>query len=56
MTALVERIVQKFTEVAPIESAVSVFVAGVLENTATRLSGGAPLEIADEGRTEEAAA
>jgi len=40
MTAFVERIVQKFTEAAPIENAVSTIVAGVLENTATKLSRG----------------
>lgn len=38
MTALVERIVQRIAESAPIESTVSNFVAGVLENTANRLA------------------
>ena len=37
MTALVEKIVQKFTE-APIEATVSSFVAGVIESTAARLA------------------
>jgi hypothetical protein len=38
MTALVERIVQRIAESAPIETTVSNFVAGVLENTANRLA------------------
>ncbi|MET0968072.1 MAG: hypothetical protein ABWY18_02620 [Tardiphaga sp.] len=38
MTALVERIVQKIAESAPIEATVSSFVAGVLESTANRLA------------------
>ncbi len=38
MTALVEMIVQKFTEAAPIETTMSNFVAGVLENTAAKLA------------------
>lgn len=42
MTAFVERIVQKISEAAPFEDAVSHLVAGVLENTATRLSRGEP--------------
>ncbi len=40
MTAFVERIVQRLSEAAPIESAVSTIVAGVLENTAIKLSRG----------------
>lgn len=36
MTALVEKIVQKFTE-APIEATFSSFVSGVIESTAIRL-------------------
>lgn len=55
MTAFVERIVQKFTEVAPIESAVSSLVAGVLENTATKLSRGEPVETSDDLSDEQAA-
>jgi hypothetical protein len=38
MTAFVERIVQKIAEAAPIETTVSNFVAGVLENTAAKLA------------------
>jgi hypothetical protein len=38
MPAFVEIIVQKIAEVAPIENSVSDFVAGVLENTANKLS------------------
>jgi hypothetical protein len=38
MTALVERIVQKIAESAPIETTVSNIVAGVLESTANRLA------------------
>ncbi len=53
MTALVERIIQKITEAAPIESTVSNFVAGVLENTAAKL---ARFEPSDEaGEAEETA-
>lgn len=48
MTAFVERIVQRISEAAPFESAVSHLVAGVLENTAARLSRDEPLQ-ADEG-------
>ncbi len=55
MTAFVERIVQKFTEAAPIESAVSTIVAGVLENTATKLSGGEPVKPEEAPPAEEAA-
>jgi hypothetical protein len=44
MTALVERIVQKISDAAPLENAVSVLVAGVLENTATKLAGGEPVQ------------
>lgn len=40
MTAFVERIVQKLSEAAPIERAVSTIVADVLENTAAKLSRG----------------
>ncbi|MDB5616023.1 hypothetical protein [Tardiphaga sp.] len=53
MTALVERIVQKLTEAAPIENTVSNFVAGVLENTAAKL---AWFEPSDEAGDEEVAA
>ena len=52
MTALVERIVQKITEAAPIETTVSNFVAGVLENTAAKLARFEPDE--DAGGEEEA--
>jgi hypothetical protein len=38
MTALVELIVQKIADAAPIENTVSNFVAGVLENTASKLA------------------
>jgi hypothetical protein len=38
MPAFVEMIVQKIAEAAPIENSVSDFVAGVLENTANKLS------------------
>ena len=38
MTALVERIVQKIVDAAPIETTMSNFVAGVLENTANKLA------------------
>jgi len=48
MTAFVERIVQRISEAAPFESAVSHLVAGVLENTAARLSRDEPL-LAEEG-------
>lgn len=43
MTAFVERMVQKISEAAPFESALSHLVAGVLENTATKLSRGGPV-------------
>ncbi len=55
MTAFVERLVQKFTEVAPIESAVSNIVAGVLESTATRLSRGELPQIEEDTPAAEAA-
>ena len=48
MTALVELIVQKFTEAAPIEATVSSFVSGVLENTAAKLARFEPPEQAGE--------
>ena len=51
MTAFVELIVQKFTEAAPLETTVSNFVAGVLENTATKLS---RFETSDEAGEEAA--
>ena len=54
MTALVERIVQKITEAAPIETTVSNFVAGVLENTAARLARFEPSEDAADGEEEVA--
>jgi hypothetical protein len=38
MPAFVEIIVQKIAEAVPIENSVADFVAGVLENTANRLS------------------
>jgi hypothetical protein len=38
MAALIEMIVQKIADVAPIEDKVSNFVAGVLENTANKLA------------------
>jgi hypothetical protein len=38
MTALVEKMVQRFTEATPIEAKVSRFVAGVIENTASKLA------------------
>ena len=38
MPAFVEMIVQKIAEAAPIENSVSDFIAGVLENTANKLS------------------
>lgn len=38
MTAIVEKIVQRFTEATPIETKVSGFVAGVIENTAAKLA------------------
>lgn len=47
MTAFVERIVQKISETAPFETAVSHLVAGVLEHTATRLSRGEVIEQAE---------
>jgi hypothetical protein len=55
MTAFIERVVQKFTEAAPIETAVSSIVAGVLENTATRLSRGEVVEAREDQPAEEAA-
>lgn len=47
MTAFVERIVQRISETAPFESAVSHLVAGVLETTAARLSRGEPVQVED---------
>lgn len=44
MTAFIERIVQKISEAAPLENAVSNLVAGVLENTATKLSRRDPVQ------------
>lgn len=38
MTALIELVVQKIADAAPIENTVSNFVAGVLENTANKLA------------------
>jgi hypothetical protein len=38
MTEIVEKIVQRFTEAAPIEATVSSFVSQVLENTAAKLA------------------
>lgn len=37
MTAFIERMVQKITEAAPIETAMSGIVANVLENTTSKL-------------------
>ena len=37
MTAFIERMVQKISEAAPIETAMSGLVAGVLENTTSKL-------------------
>lgn len=51
MTALVEKIVQKFTE-APVEATLSDFVSSLIENTAVRLSRFAPETQSDQ---EEAA-
>jgi hypothetical protein len=53
MTDFVERIVQKMSEAALIESAVSHIVAGVLENTATKLSRGEPAQVEDDHSDEE---
>lgn len=55
MTAFVERLVQKITEVAPIENAVSSLVAGVLENTAAKLSRGEPVQTPEDLPDEQAA-
>ena len=55
MTAFVERIVQKISEAAPFENSVSHLVAGVLENTATKLSRGEPVQ-ADDGLPDAEAA
>lgn len=55
MAAFVERIVQRISEVAPFESAVSTIVAGVLESTAVRLSRGEPLQLAEGQPDQEAA-
>jgi hypothetical protein len=52
MTALVELIVRKIADAAPIESTVSNFVAGVLENTAGKL---ARFEACDEASEQEVA-
>ena len=38
MTEIVEKIVQRFTEAAPIEATVSSLVTRVLENTAAKLA------------------
>jgi hypothetical protein len=51
MTVLVEMIVQKLTEAAPIEATVSNFVAGVLENTAAKLARFEPEEIGGKEET-----
>ncbi len=51
MTALVEKIVQKITEAAPIENTVSNLVAGVLENTAAKLARFEPRDEAGEEET-----
>ena len=53
MTALVELIVQKIADAAPIETTVSNFVAGVLENTASKLARFEPTE--EEGGEQETA-
>lgn len=37
MTAFIERMVQKIAEAAPIETAMSGLVAGVIENTTSKL-------------------
>jgi hypothetical protein len=38
MTALVEKLVQRWTEATPMEAKVSSFVAGVIENSAAKLA------------------
>lgn len=55
MTAFVERIVQRISEASPFESAVSHLVAGVLENTATKLARGVPVQVDDDVPDAEAA-
>ena len=55
MTAFVERIVRTISEAAPIERAVSNIVAGVLENTATKLSRDKPASVEKDGPDKEAA-
>lgn len=55
MTAFVERIVRKISEAAPFENAVSHLVAGVLENTATKLSRGEPMQVDERLADVEAA-
>jgi hypothetical protein len=52
MAALVEMIVQKIANAAPLENTVSNLVAGVLENTANRLS---RFEAAAEGEPADGA-
>jgi hypothetical protein len=55
MTDFIERMVQRITETAPIESAVSTIVAGVLQSTALKLARGELAELS-EAHPEEAAA
>lgn len=52
MTEIVEKLVQRFTEAAPIEATVSSLVSRALENTAARL---ARFEPAGQPGKEEAA-
>ena len=49
MTEILEKIVQRFTEAAPIQATVSSFVAGVIENTAVKLSRFEPAAQTGEG-------
>lgn len=55
MTAFVGRIMQRISEAAPIERAVSNIVAGVLENTAAKLSRGEPAQVVKDRPDKEAA-
>jgi hypothetical protein len=55
MTDFIERMVQRITETAPIENAVSSIVAGVLQSTALKMTRGEPGKLA-EAHTEDAAA
>jgi hypothetical protein len=55
MTDFIERMVQRITETAPLESAVSTIVAGVLQSTALKIARGELAELTEADHEEAAA-